>query len=575
MRTHFTNLFIIVLALVISSVAIAGQACTVADNGTGTVTLPPLGCQFTSPNEVFMIIDGLPPGTTIELDGVLMDMICCSPECQNCSMSLAPGECETYGGSLGGNGHCFSATLYLAVSGTGELEGFNRNLLAVPVFCEVHTGPRNPGEPVQIFPSDMYRLQGELFGDPDFCTFRIIGGTDYGLPGPGQTTLTQLPSGDFAVDSFFDITYQIEFEGCPGSVLEGFMGITLATIRMETGFVPECAPKPDGSGCLSVECQETGAICQPKCVRYDPATGITTVIECECSPRSECQPEIPQPDPDDCIQPDNGTGTITLPPIGCDFISPDEVFMIIDGLPAGTTIEMDPIHKDFICCGDNCYGCSVSMASGQCETPGGSLGGHIDCFDSTLDLTVSGTGVLEGFNRHLAVPVFCEVHTGPRNPGDPVQIFANDMYRLQGELFGDPDFCTFRIIGGTDFGLPGPGQTTLTQLPSGDFAVDSFFDITYQIEFEGCPGSVLDGYSGITTATIRMKTGSDNLGVPSCVGACDDCDFCFKTTTVNPDGTIDICCECIPDADLNRDGIVDLVDFNIFARQWLSTRPQL
>jgi len=503
-----------------------------------------------------------------------MDMFCCSPECPSCSMLLAPGECETYGGSFGGKGHCFSATLDLTVSGTGELEGFSRHL-AVPIFCEVHTGPRNPGDPVQMFASDMYRLQGELFGDPDFCTFRIIGGTDYGLPSPGQTILTQLPSGDFAVDSFFDITYQIEFEGCPGSPIEGFMGVTTATIRMETGFVPECAPKPDGSGCLSVDCQESGTTCQPKCVRYDPTTGITTVIECECRAEDECQPDIPEPDPDDCLQPDNGTGTITLPPIGCDFTSPDEVFMIIDGLPPGTTIEMDPIHNNFICCGDNCYGCSVSMASGQCETPGGSLGGHIDCFDSTLDLTISGTGDLAGFNRHLAVPVFCEVHTGPRYPGDPVQIFANDMYRLQGELFGDPDFCTFRITGGTDFGLPGPGQTTLTQLPSGDFAVDSFFDITYQIEFEGCPGSVLADFQGTTTATIRMQTGSDNLGVPSCVGACDDCDFCFKTTTVNPDGTIDICCECLPDADLNRDGIVDLVDFNIFARQWLSTRPQL
>ena len=36
--------------------------------------------------------------------------------------------------------------------------------------------------------------------------------------------------------------------------------------------------------------------------------------------------------------------------------------------------------------------------------------------------------------------------------------------RLQGELFGDPDFCTFRVTGGTDFGLPSPGHTTLTDL---------------------------------------------------------------------------------------------------------------
>ena len=72
---------------------------------------------------------------------------------------------------------------------------------------------------------------------------------------------------------------------------------------------------------------------------------------------------------------------------------------IIAGLPPGTTIELDPIHMDFI---------------NPVVTPGGTLGGEIEMFDSTLDLTVSGTGSLEGFSRHLAVPIACEVHTGPR-----------------------------------------------------------------------------------------------------------------------------------------------------------------
>jgi len=118
------------------------------------------------------------------------------------------------------------------------------------------------------------------------------------------------------------------------------------------------------------------------------------------------------------------------------------------------------------------------------------------------------------------------------------------MYRLEGELFGDPDFCTFKIIGGSDNGLPGPGQTTLTKLPSGDFAVDSFFDITYQIEFDGCPGSQLADYSGTTTATIRMQTGRDPVP-PSCLGGCPDGGTCEETITNDTDRTIDICCDCI------------------------------
>ena len=101
---------------------------------------------------------------------------------------------------------------------------------------------------------------------------------------------------------------------------------------------------------------------------------------------------------DPCVLPDNGTGTVDLPPEGCDYLSPDEVHEIIDGLPPGTTIELDPIHDRFFT---------------TSRTPGGTLGGEIEVFESTLDLTISGTGELAGFNRHLEVPINCEVHTGP------------------------------------------------------------------------------------------------------------------------------------------------------------------
>ncbi len=232
----------------------------------------------------------------------------------------------------------------------------------------------------------------------------------------------------------------------------------------------------------------------------DSGTGLVTQLPPDAS-------VTPSPAVQQCTAPDNGTGTVTLPVLGCEYSAPDEVLQIIDGLPPGTTIELDPILMDFLC-SDPAI-CSLPLAPGQCETAGGSLGGHGCCADATLDLTVSGTGDLTGFNRHLAVPVALEAHSGPRTPGDPVQTFPRDMYRFFGELFGDPDFCEFRITAGTDYGLPGPGQTTLTELPGGDFTVDSFFDLTYQIEFEGCPGSVLDGYMGTTTGTIRIEIPDD------------------------------------------------------------------
>lgn len=222
------------LVFLISSFSILAQLCENPDNGTGTITLPPMGCQYISPDEVFEIIDGLPPGTTIELEPLFYNFVCCDPPCQQCTLPIAPGACETVGGDLGGYGHCFTGTMEYIVTGTGQLAGFNR-FLTLEMFAEVHTGPRNPGDPVQTFPNDMLNLQGQLYGDPDFCTLIVTGGTGNGLPSPGSTTLTQLPSGDFNVDSFFDITYQIEFEGCPGSILEGFAGTTTATIRMQTG----------------------------------------------------------------------------------------------------------------------------------------------------------------------------------------------------------------------------------------------------------------------------------------------------------------------------------------------------
>jgi len=223
-----------------------------------------------------------------------------------------------------------------------------------------------------------------------------------------------------------------------------------------------------------------------------------------------------------CEVPDNGSGTASLPPAGCEYEGDtsggsNDKYVITEGLPPGTTIEIVPIHKDFICNPDPSFICSVPVPPGVCEVPGGGLGGNIACADSAVELQVTGTGAPAGFNRTLSVPTSWEAHSGPRNPGDPVQSFPTEMVQLDGAIFGDPDFDLLRIRAGSFYGLPSPGGTTLTERAAGDYQVDSFFDVVYTIDYQGAPGGQLDGLSGTTQGSLRMETGNPQpiLEVPS------------------------------------------------------------
>lgn len=198
-----------------------------------------------------------------------------------------------------------------------------------------------------------------------------------------------------------------------------------------------------------------------------------------------------------CIVPDNGSGTVNLPPPGCGYLSPADVHEIVDGLPPGTTILLGAEHSRF---------------ANIIVTPGGTLGGEKENFQSDLLLQLHGTGGLAGYNRVLLMATQCETHVAPRS-GAPVQSFDTEMFAVQGQITGDPDFDLLRITAGSGFGLPSPGHTTLTQQPSTNWAVDSFFDITYRIDFIGKPGGPLGGMSGSTTGTIRMQAGQTTVGV--------------------------------------------------------------
>jgi len=414
--------------------------CIVDDNGLGTVNLPP-PCPYIGPPIPPTINDlhGLPPGSTIEVVVVHQDFVCPGPVC------------GTPGGTLGGSVETFDSNLLLNFRGTGDFAGFSR-LLVVPVNTEVHTGPVVPGSRVQDFPTEMFRLEGEIFGDPDFDSLRITAGADFGMPSPGHATLTRLPDNTFNVDSFFDIDFQIQFEGAPGSILSGVTSSAQLSHRMGTGENPP--PPPTGP----------------------------------------------------CELPDDGTGTVNLPP-DCPYVSQESETVRLGTLRGvGGDINVFVVHESFDCLDD----------PEHCGIPGGSLGGETEDFNSALIFSLVGTGALEHYSRTLVVPTLVETHTAPRTPGQPVQSFSTRMFRLDGQITDDPDFNLFRVTAGDDFGLPSPGRTTLTQLPGGGFNVDSFFDITYNIEYDATASGPLMGISGNTVAKHRVNTGERRVHHQPC-----------------------------------------------------------
>ena len=609
-----------------------GDACIVEDNGTGTVTVPPAGCDFRQPQEVYKIIDGLPPGTTIELTGTHLAF--------HCNMPASNGPCLVEnGGLLGGQRELWDAVMVFELRGTGDLADFRR-VLSFEVTAETQSAPRTPGDPVQGFDTGLASFTGSLpAGDPDFAQLQLDAGFDFPAGSFGHTILTSRGDGTFHVERFFHITYRITFQGAPGGALDGLAGMTERTTRIQSrGVRPEgrCIVPDNGSGTTTLPldgcgyisplqnvqifnglpggsllqleprlepfvCTLPGGVCgEPggtlggerevfdSVLRfYLEGTGalsgfrralrVPVTIETHSAPRVPGDPVQAfvidvfdlqgtlTGDPDfasltitggsnhgfpspghttlqdlgdgsfqadsffdleyeieftgasggalaglsgtttarvrmearhgkaNAVEGDNGSGTVTLPPESGEYRSPNDHFSIIDGLPPGTSIEVHPNLGAFFC------------TSPGCGESGGALGGEREIFDATLDLVLEGDGSLPGFQRTLSLPVTVETHTAPRTPGDPMQTFATDLFHLQGTLVGDPDFSLLTLTAGSDNGLASPGSATLTDLGDGTFQVDSFFDITYEIEFEGAPGSPLDGLSGTTQGTVRIE----------------------------------------------------------------------
>ncbi|HEV8202520.1 MAG TPA: hypothetical protein VGS03_21110 [Candidatus Polarisedimenticolia bacterium] len=286
----------------------------------------------------------------------------------------------------------------------------------------------------------------------------------------------------------------------------------------------------DGSLCTTDSCDPGTGACLHAEKQCDDGQGCTddacvaTSGQCvhvprNCDDQNACTAD--SCDPQTCVVPDHG-GTADLLPSSCPYGSVDDL-MILNGLPPGTALSISASGA-FTCPAATPGICSFpSPTPGVDCSQGTPASGEQDCAGATLALHLVGSGTLSGFVRNIPLSIEAQADFDPRVPGSSVQSFDTDLFRLQGQLGNDPDFSLLRITAGTDFGLPSPGHTTLTQ-SGGNWQVDSFFDMTYRIDYIGAPSGSLAGRSGSTTGTARIRTGAG-----TCVHVpvnCDDQDAC-------------------------------------------------
>jgi len=215
------------------------------------VNLPPRGCDYLSAGEAHIIIDGLPPGTTINVAPIHGSFLCGGGPYSSEGCEIPPPSASQPSSEI------FFSTLVFNLTGTGSLAGLNCTLAIPGVEVEVHLDPRPVGDPDQTLNAEMVSLYGSTAMDMScnlFQSLTVRAGSFQGLPTTaGMTRLLRRPNGKWQVDSFFDVFYSIQFVGKPGGPLAGRSGTTTATepVRMTAGSLSPSIPTLSQWGLIS------------------------------------------------------------------------------------------------------------------------------------------------------------------------------------------------------------------------------------------------------------------------------------------------------------------------------------
>lgn len=110
--------------------------------------------------------------------------------------------------------------------------------------------------------------------------------------------------------------------------------------------------------------------------------------------------------------------------------------------------------------------------------------GHVPCV-SLLGEKLKGNVGIGTYKEGAGTPPAVRLSCTNQDTGDYVELnLGVDPLSTKLKALQPSDLSMCSQGGAPKGNGPKPPQTTLGDLPSGDFAVDSFFDITYQIDFD-------------------------------------------------------------------------------------------